>query len=83
LTWEPAEHLENASEALKVFFVQRTEEREAAKPGKKRFIEVPPDPRSGSERRLQLAAEALDFYPPPLSKLEDFFKETLIVKVHV
>jgi len=37
-------------------------------------VEVPPDPRNGSERRSQLAQKALDFHSPPLSKLEKFFQ---------
>ena len=69
-TWEPLAHLQDCCEKLKEFYYQRLAEREAAPSTKKRFLEVPPDPRTNFERRSELADTIC---PPPChSELEAF-----------
>merc|ERR1711963_629404 len=61
-TWEPLAHLQDCCEKLKEFYTHRLAEREAAPSTKKRFLEVPPDPRTNFERRSELADTIC---PPP------------------
>ena len=69
-TWEPLAHLQDCCEKLKEFYTHRLAEREAAPSTKKRFLEVPPDPRTNFERRSELADTIC---PPPChSELEAF-----------
>ena len=69
-TWEPLAHLQDCCEKLKEFYTQRLAEREAAPSAKKRFLEVPADPRTNFERRSELADTIC---PPPChSELEAF-----------
>lgn len=69
-TWEPLEHLE-CSEKLKDFYALRLTEREKALPGRKRFLEVPPDPRTNFERASETADKVCP--PPCMSEVETFF----------
>ena len=69
-TWEPLAHLQDCCEKLKEFYTQRLAEREGAPSAKKRFLEVPADPRTNFERRSELADTIC---PPPChSELEAF-----------
>lgn len=69
-TWEPLEHLE-CHEKLKEFYALRLKEREKALPGRKRFLEVPPDPRTRFERSSETADKICP--PPCMSEVEAFF----------
>lgn len=70
-TWEPLSNLTTCDEKLRQFYTKRVADREAAPSAKKRYFEVPPDPRTNFERRSELADRICP--PPCQSELEAFY----------
>ncbi len=61
-------------EKLREFYLKRVTDREAAPSARKRFFEVPPDPRTNFERRNELADKIC---PPPCQSELEAFNERL------
>lgn len=72
-TWEVVANLEDCTEKLKEFYFERLKQRENATPSQKRFLEVPPDPRSSHEKCSDFADTVCP--PPCMSVAEQFMKE--------
>jgi len=76
-TWETMENLTDCKEMLKDFYIKRLKERENVPPSQKRFLEVPPDPRTSYEKTSDFADRLC---PPPCQWVAEQFMKDKHVK---